>query len=81
VVPATACGGNAILSLSQTHTRIIAVNENTTVMQVPPERLNIPAIRVNSYLEALGLLVADRAGISPEALKPALTSLQNRGLK
>lgn len=81
VVPATACGGSAILSLSQTHTRIIAVNENTTVMQVPPERLNIPAIRANSYLEALGLLVADRAGISPEALQPALTSLQNRGLK
>lgn len=77
VVPATACGGSAILSLSQTRTRIIAVNENTTVMQVQPEALKIPVVRVNSYLEALGLLVADRAGISPEALKPSFVSLQN----
>jgi len=76
VVPATACGGSALLSLSsQSHTQIIAVEENQTSMQVPPEHLGIKAIRVNSYLEALGVLVAHRAGISAEALSPSLSSL------
>ena len=76
VVPATACGGSALLSLSsQSHTQIIAVEENQTSMQVPPEHLGIKAIRVNSYLEALGVLVAYRAGISAEALSPSLSSL------
>jgi hypothetical protein len=76
VVPASACGGSALLSLSrQSRTQIIAVEENQTSMQVSPEDLGIPAIRVNSYLEALGVLVAHRAGISAEALSPSLSSL------
>lgn len=76
VIPATACGGSALLSLSsQSHTQIIAVEENRTSMHVPPEHLGIKAIRVNSYLEALGVLVAHRAGISAEALSPSLSSL------
>jgi hypothetical protein len=76
VIPATACGGSALLSLSsQPQTQIIAVEENQTSMQVPPERLGIKAIRVNSYLEALGVLVAHRAGISAQALSPSLSSL------
>jgi hypothetical protein len=76
VVPATACGGSALLSLSsQSHTQIIAVAENQTSMQVPPEHLGIKSIRVNSYLEALGVLVAHRAGISADALSPSLSSL------
>ncbi|HEY9833916.1 MAG TPA: DUF3326 domain-containing protein [Stenomitos sp.] len=76
VVPASACGGSALLSLScQSRTRIIAVEENQTSMQVSPEDLGIQAIRVNSYLEALGVLVAHRAGISAEALSPSLSSL------
>ncbi len=77
VVPATACGGSALLSLSgQPQTQIIAVEENQTSMQVPPEPLGIKAIRVNSYLEALGVLVAHRVGISAEALSPSLLSLR-----
>ncbi|MBD2744906.1 DUF3326 domain-containing protein [Coleofasciculus sp. FACHB-1120] len=75
VVPATACGGSAILSLSQTRSQIIAVEENKTQMQVPPEQLGIKALRVNSYLEALGVLVAHRAGISPGAISLTLSSL------
>lgn len=75
VVPATACGGSAILSLSQTRSQIIAVEENKTQMQVPPEQLGIKALRVNSYLEALGVLVAHRAGINPGAISPTLSSL------
>ncbi|NEO90291.1 MAG: DUF3326 domain-containing protein [Moorea sp. SIO3G5] len=75
VIPATACGGSAMLSFSQLQTQIIAVEENQTTMEVPPEPLGIKAIRVNSYLEALGLLVSHRAGISPKALSPSLSSL------
>ncbi|HAG80978.1 MAG TPA: hypothetical protein DCL61_07340, partial [Cyanobacteria bacterium UBA12227] len=54
IIPATACGGSAILSFSQSQTQIIAVEENQTSMQVPPEPLGIKVIRVHSYLEALG---------------------------
>ncbi|MCW6038162.1 DUF3326 domain-containing protein [Spirulina subsalsa FACHB-351] len=66
VVPANACGGSATLALS--HTLVIAVGDNETRMQVPPEPLGIKAIRVNSYLEALGVLACHRAGIAPTAL-------------
>jgi hypothetical protein len=75
VIPATACGGSALLSLSQSQAQIIAVGENQTSMQVPPEHLGIKVIRVHSYLEALGVLVAHRAGISADALSPSLPSL------
>ncbi len=75
IIPATACGGSAILSFSQQNTQIIAVAENQTQMQVTPESLGIKAIRVNSYLEALGVLVTHRAGISADALRPTLSPL------
>ncbi len=75
VIPATACGGGAVISLSQSSTKIIAVKENHTKMQVPPNSLGIDAISVNSYLEALGVLVCDRAGIDYEALNPAIAPL------
>ncbi|GET40969.1 DUF3326 domain-containing protein [Microseira wollei] len=74
VVPADACGGSAILSLSE-RALVIAVAENHTVLRVPPEPLGIKALRVNSYLEALGVLVAHQAGISPAALRPHLSPL------
>lgn len=76
VIPATACGGSAVMSLSQSNTKIIAVRENHTQMQVPPESLGINAISVNSYLEALGVLVCDRAGIDHNALNPAIAPLR-----
>lgn len=75
IVPADACGGSAVLGLSRS-AQIIAVTDNQTQMQVAPEPLGIKAIRVNSYLEALGVLVAYRAGISPETLRPSLSSLR-----
>ena len=76
VIPATACGGSAILSFSQTKAQIIAVEENKTQMEVSPEPLGVKIIRVNSYLEALGVLVAHRTGISANALRPSLLSLR-----
>ena len=74
VIPATACGSSAVLSLSHAGVQIIAVRENQTQMQVSPEQLGIKAIQVHSYLEALGVLVAYKTGINPAALSPALSS-------
>ncbi|OKH39338.1 hypothetical protein NIES2119_06245 [[Phormidium ambiguum] IAM M-71] len=77
VVPATACGGSATLSFSQQGVQIIAVAENQTQIQVPPEPLGMKVLRVNSYLEALGVLVAHKAGIDPSALSPAISSIRS----
>jgi hypothetical protein len=76
IIPASACGGSAILHLSQTRTRIIAVEENQTKLDVRPETLGIRATIVTSYLEAIGVLICDRAGINPGALSPEITSLK-----
>ncbi|HHP7229574.1 MAG TPA: DUF3326 domain-containing protein [Xenococcaceae cyanobacterium] len=77
IVPASACGGSATLSFSNSQTTLITVAENTTVLNVPPEPLGIKNIRVNSYLEALGVLVARRAGINLEALSSSIASLHH----
>ncbi len=89
MVPATACGGAAVLSFGQdapiafgmaspghvSTTQIIAVGENQTRMEVTPEQLGIKAIQVNSYLEALGVLVVHKAGLDPNSLRPNILSL------
>ena len=77
VIPATACGGSAIVSLSgRSSVQIIAVGDNKTQMQATPEKLGIKALQVNSYLEAIGVLVALRAGISPASLGADISSLR-----
>jgi hypothetical protein len=77
VIPATACGGSAILSLSRRSTvQIIAVGDNKTQMQASPEKLGIKALQVNSYLEAIGVLVALRTGISPASLGADISPLR-----
>lgn len=79
VIPATAAGGSAVLSFSQhPSVQIIAVEENITQMQVKPEDLGIQALRVKSYLEALGVLVTHRAGIRADSLSPQIYSISNK---
>ena len=75
VIPETACGGSSVLSLNHSGAAIITVQNNTTQMQVRPEKLGIKNIAVNSYLEALGVLVAMRAGVSLAPFNPHLASL------
>jgi hypothetical protein len=75
IIPATAFGGSATLSFSQTRSRLVAVEENNTTMQVAPDALKISTVKVHSYLEALGYLVTHRAGISADALKPEIPPL------
>ncbi|ELS00372.1 Protein of unknown function (DUF3326) [Xenococcus sp. PCC 7305] len=76
VIPANACGGSAVMSFSDSPTTIITVAENSTKIKVPPEPLGMKTIRVHSYLEALGVLAACRAGISINALRPKIQSLR-----
>lgn len=75
IVPATACGGSGVLSLSHNGTQIIAVAENTTQMAVTPDSLGISAIRVRSYLEAIGVMAAHKAGVNAGALSVHLPKI------
>jgi hypothetical protein len=68
VIPESACGGSAILSWSQTATPIITVAENQTMLNITPDTLGLSVRRAQSYSEAIGMLVAMRAGINPAAL-------------
>ncbi|MDB9539717.1 DUF3326 domain-containing protein [Anabaenopsis tanganyikae CS-531] len=83
IVPANACGSSALISLNQKPCQIITVAENQTLIQVPALALGITAMQVNSYLEAVGVIVAHKAGINPAALSPKISSLKpvitNRG--
>ena len=76
VLPESACGGSALLHLSQTSTQISTVRENTSRMQVTPADLGIRSISVNSYLEAIGVLVAHRSGISLDSLSPKIDRIR-----
>ncbi|NJO79756.1 MAG: DUF3326 domain-containing protein [Cyanobacteria bacterium RM1_2_2] len=79
IVPATTCGGSAVLSLAETKTQIITVSDNATRLNVTAEQLGIRALTVRSYLEAIGVLVAHRAGIHPTALTPNVAQIQELG--
>ncbi|MEO0926565.1 MAG: DUF3326 domain-containing protein [Cyanobacteria bacterium J06643_13] len=76
VVPYSSCGGSAILSLAN-QTEIIAVTNNTTQIAVPPEPLGIKVTKVDSYLSALGVIAARRAGIDYRALNPSISTLRS----
>ena len=77
VIPANACGGSAILSLSERKDiTIITVKDNQTQMNVKAKDLGINAIEVNSYLEALGILITQQAGIDYNCLSPHINHIQ-----
>lgn len=77
IVPADACGGSATLSLSQTSTLIVAVEENHTRMRVTPETLGMAALRVGTYWEAIGALAAHKAGVNPDLWKTQIEPLRS----
>lgn len=80
VVPETAFGGSAVMSLAPAMcmrgAQVIAVGENATTMRVQAKDLGIDAIAVNTYLEAAGAIAAHRAGVSLTALRPRIEPLQ-----
>jgi hypothetical protein len=77
VVPASACGGVAVLSLcARAHVLIIAVEENGCLMRARPDELGLGRegrggariVYAATYLEAVGIVAAHRAGINLQAL-------------
>ena len=77
IIPESACGGSGLISFARSsHTKIITVAENQTRMQVPPATLRIKAIAVRSYLEAIGVITVDRAGMSIESFYPQIDRLK-----
>ena len=76
IVPYSTCGGSAILNFSHSKTEIIAVTNNTTQIQVPPEPLGVKVTPVSSYLEALGTLVTRQVGMDERVFYPNLSSLK-----
>jgi hypothetical protein len=75
IIPHSACGGSGLISFSHSRTKIIAVRENHTRMSVTPKAIGIQAIEVNSYLEAIGVITVDRAGMSLDSFHPQIQKL------
>lgn len=80
IVPETAFGGSAVLHFGQRRLGapaplILAVQDNSTTLHVTPEAVGITAVRASSYLEAIGMVVAHRAGLRLDALRAAIAPL------
>ncbi|MCO5597771.1 hypothetical protein L7F22_051853 [Adiantum nelumboides] len=71
VIPINACGGDGTVAFSQSKYKplIIAVEENETVLDDTPEKLQLNAIRAANYWEALGIMAAHKAGVNPHSLR------------
>jgi hypothetical protein len=77
IVPESACGGSGLISFARSRqTKIITVAENQTRMEVTPQTLGIKAIAVRSYLEAIGVITVDRAGMSLDSFYPQIDQLK-----
>jgi hypothetical protein len=76
IVPASACGGSGLLSWAAGSAKIITVAENQTRMAVHPEDLGIAVVPVRSYLEAIGVITVDRAGMSLDSFSAQVKPLQ-----
>lgn len=76
IAPATAFGGSGLLSFAGTRAQMIAVEANHTALAVTPETLGLQAVRVPSYLAAIGAIAAHKAGIAPQSLTAHLEAIQ-----
>lgn len=78
VIPAGACGGPGVMAFLNSNTLVVAVEENKCALEVTPEALlaeNVVVVR--SYMEALGLLSAHKAGINPACLTADIQTIRN----
>eukprot|EP00904_Undaria_pinnatifida_P007386 jgi/Undpi1/3778/HiC_scaffold_16.g07147.m1 len=83
VAPATAFGGAGVLSLAaQGNTLLIAVEDNETVMKAGAGALlggsksADRCVTVSSYLEALGVVAAHKAGVNPACLTTDMPAIK-----
>lgn len=72
IVPADTFGGSAVMNLASSGgTLVVAVTENTTAINVPPQCVGVEQDRVvyaKSYAEAAGFIAAHKAGVDIDSL-------------
>lgn len=76
VAPWEACGGVPMLVAAERGIPLIAVRSGATAGGVTPERLGIPALEATGYVEAAGILLALKEGLSLEALRRPVPALR-----
>ena len=75
VAPWEACGGVPMLVAAERDLPLIAVRSGVAACRATPLDLGLPAIEAASYLEAAGLLLALREGLSLSSLRRPVASL------
>jgi len=74
VMPATALGGLPALAAELQGIPVVAVRDNTTILDMTASRLGMEnVVEVQSYLEAAGVVLALRNGIALESLRRPIT--------
>jgi hypothetical protein len=81
VTPATCLGGIPALAAEYSGIPLIAVRDNKTILDVTNEKMRMPnVIEVDSYLEAAGVVLALRRGISLASLRRPIHSAKKIAL-
>lgn len=77
IMPASCLGGIPALVAEYNDIPLIAVRDNKTILKATNDKMQMNnVIEVNSYLEATGVVVALREGISLESLRRPLRPIQ-----
>ncbi len=76
VAPAGAMGGEAVLACAERGVPVIALQDNSSVLQVDGAALGLPVLPAASTAEAAGLVLALREGIAPESLRRPLVAIR-----
>jgi hypothetical protein len=79
VIPATCMGGIPALAAAKFKIPIIAVKENKTVLNVTSDKLNINSITAENYLEAAGISLALKQGISLDTIRRPIHHIKRIG--
>ncbi len=72
-------GGTAVSLSSRSNTLVVTVEDNSTVMNIPPKAVGLPEERVRvakSYAEAAGLLATHKAGIDLDSISPTVPRIR-----
>lgn len=76
VAPASALGGVPVLEAARRGIPVIAVADNTTILDVTADNLGLDGvIPASNYIEAAGIVLALRASVSLDSLRRPLASL------
>lgn len=79
VVPYTCCGGIPVLAAQKNKIPVIAVRENKTVLDVPPEKLGLNNVIVaENFLEAFGIISTIKAGVSLDSVRRPIHSIKEK---